>query len=170
MRAWVPVPGSAKARLIEAAAHEFEQHGFEACSVTELAAKAGVTTGSLYHHFGSKADLYALVRGDLEKRITDRMAGAAAAADQVGQAVARQALLVAFDATVHFNACRMLGEPAPAAQPADLIATTLRSMLPRRQHAAGTVLAAAWRAALLAVADGMPAGRARSALAFTLGD
>jgi AcrR family transcriptional regulator len=169
MRAWVPVPGSAKARLIEAAVHGFEQHGFERCSVTELAAKAGVTTGSLYHHFGSKAGLYTLVRGDVGNRITDRMAGAAAASGQLGQARVRRSLLVAFDATVRFNACRLLGEPTPAADPTDPIATMLRSLLPPEQHAADTVLAAAWRAALLAVAEGTPAGRARDALAFALG-
>ena len=58
MRDWIPIPGSAKARLIEAAAHHFELAGFEAVNVTELAAKAGVTTGALYHHFGSKLGLY----------------------------------------------------------------------------------------------------------------
>lgn len=149
--------------------HGFEQHGFERCSVTELAAKAGVTTGSLYHHFGSKAGLYTLVRRDVERRITDRMAGAAAASDQQGQARVRQSLLVAFDAAVRFDACRLLGEPEPNPDRPDPIATVLRSLLPPEQQAADTLLAAAWRAALLAVAEGAPAVRARAALAFALG-
>ena len=108
-----PMPGSAKARLIAAAQHQFEHVGFDATTVADLAAKAGVTTGALYHHFGSKLGLYTTVRDDLEQRITDRMEGAAAAIDQPGRTAARAALLVAFDAAVRFGACRLLGESAP---------------------------------------------------------
>ncbi len=38
----------------------------------------GVTTGVLYHHFGSKEGLYAVVREELERRVVDRMDGDAA--------------------------------------------------------------------------------------------
>jgi AcrR family transcriptional regulator len=84
MQGWIPVPGSAKARLIEAATHHFERADFEAVNVTELAAKAGVTTGAPYHHFGSKLGLYTVIRGDLEQRITDHMEGAATASASTG--------------------------------------------------------------------------------------
>ncbi|NED99984.1 TetR/AcrR family transcriptional regulator [Phytoactinopolyspora halotolerans] len=165
MREWIPVPGSAKARLIEAALYEFERTGYEGCNVSDLAAKAGVTTGSLYHHFGSKLGLYTVVRGDMEKRITDRMEGAAAAVtDGIG---ARAALLVAFDAAVRFDACRLLGEPAPL-DTADPVEATIRALLPDHLRVAGVVLAAAWRAALLSVADGAPAESARGALEYVL--
>src|SRR5688500_18585547 len=112
VRGWVPVPGSVKGRLVDAALHEFEQAGYEACAVGSLAAKAGVTTGALYHHFGSKLGLYALVREDLERRVTDRMEGAASTAEP-GRPAVRAALLVALDAAHRFNACRILGEPHP---------------------------------------------------------
>jgi AcrR family transcriptional regulator len=72
VRDWIPVPGSGKARLIEAAAHHFERAGFEAVNVTELAAKAGVTTGALYHHFGSKLGLYTLIREHRRARAPSR--------------------------------------------------------------------------------------------------
>jgi AcrR family transcriptional regulator len=167
MRDWIPVPGSAKARLIEAAAHHFEQAGFEAVNVSELAAKAGVTTGALYHHFGSKLGLYTLIRDDLEQRITDRMEGAAASIGEHGRPAVRAALLVAFDAAVRFDACRLLGEPTPTDRP-DPIQGTLRSFLPERLASAAVVLAAAWRAALLSVADGDTSAAARAALEFAL--
>ncbi|PSL03255.1 TetR family transcriptional regulator [Haloactinopolyspora alba] len=167
MQEWVPVPGSVKARLIEAALHHFEQSGFEDAGVTDLAAKAGVTTGSLYHHFGSKLGLYTVVRDDLEKRITDRMEGAAAAAGGTGRPAVAVAILVAFDAAVRFDACRLLGEPAPSDRP-DPVGRLLRSLLPDDLDAAAVILAAAWRAALLHVAEGAPAGTARRALEFTL--
>ena len=38
-----------------------------------------MTTGALYHHFGSKIDLYRFVRADVDQRVLDRMAGAAEA-------------------------------------------------------------------------------------------
>lgn len=167
MREWIPVPGSAKARLIEAAMHHFEQAGFEAATVTELASKAGVTTGSLYHHFGSKLGLYTIVRDDLEKRITDRMEGAAEAVGAPGREAARAALLVAFDATVRFGVCRLLGETAPADRP-DRVRATLTTLMPDGVVLASVLLVAAWRSALLEVADGTPAATVRAALEFAL--
>ncbi|MPZ83565.1 MAG: TetR family transcriptional regulator [Actinophytocola sp.] len=162
----IPLPGTAKRRLVDAAVHLFETSGYDAVAVTELAAKAGVTTGALYHHFGSKLGLYLVVRQEMETRLVERTAGAAAAAGR-GRAGVRAALLVAFDAAVHFGVCRILAEPVVADRP-DPVAAALRSLLPQRHTAGGAVLAAAWRAALLAVADGTPAGTARASLAYLL--
>jgi AcrR family transcriptional regulator len=167
MREWIPVPGTAKARLVEAAVHQFETAGYEAVNVTELAAKANVTTGSLYHHFDSKLGLYLVVREEMEQRVVDRMAGAVAAAGGRGRATVRAALLVAFDAAVHFGVCRILAEPLPVPRD-DPIEATLRPLVPPRRTAAGAILAAAWRAALLAVADGMPGTTARASLDYLL--
>ena len=167
MREWIPVPGTAKARLVEAAIHHFEVAGYEAVNVTELAAKADVTTGSLYHHFDSKLGLYLVVREEMERRVVDRMAGAVAAAGGRGRATVRAALLVAFDAAVHFGVCRVLAEPLPIERD-DPIETTLRPLLPPRRGVGGAILAAAWRAALLAVADGTPGSTARSSLDYLL--
>jgi AcrR family transcriptional regulator len=169
MREWVPVPGTAKARLVEAAIHQFEMAGYEAVNVTELAAKANVTTGSLYHHFDSKLGLYLVVREEMERRVVDRMTGAVAAAGGRGRDAVRMALLVAFDAAVHFGVCRILAEPLPAPHD-DPIETTLRPLVPTRRRAAGSILAAAWRAALLTVADGTPAVTARGSLDYLLGE
>jgi AcrR family transcriptional regulator len=167
MREWIPVPGTAKARLVEAAVHQFETAGYEAANVAELAAKANVTTGSLYHHFDSKLGLYLVVREEMERRIVDRMAGAVAAAGGRGRAAIRAALLVAFDAAVHFDVCRILAEPLPVPRD-DPIEATLRELLPKRRGAGGAILAAAWRAALLAVAGGVPSATARASLDYVL--
>src|SRR4029450_4336374 len=72
-------PGTAKARLVEAAVHQFEAAGYDAVNVTDLASKAGLPTGSLYHHFDSKLGLYLVVRTEMERRVVERMEGAAAA-------------------------------------------------------------------------------------------
>lgn len=166
MREWVPVPGSAKARLIEAAIHQFELAGYEAVNVVDLASKASVTTGALYHHFGSKLGLYLIVREDMEKRIVERMEGASAAAGR-GHSAVRAALLVAFDAAVRFTVCRILGEQPPVER-LDPIAAALRPLLTQHKAPAADMLAAAWRAALLAVAVGTTSASARASLLYVL--
>lgn len=168
MRDWIPIPGSAKARLIDAAIHQFELAGYEAVNVVDLAAKASVTTGALYHHFGSKLGLYLVVREEMEKRIVERMEGAATTAGGRGRPAVRAALLVAFDAAARFTACRILGEPPPVERE-DPVETTLRPLLPKRLAAPMSgILTAAWRAALLAVADGTPTAAARASLVYFL--
>lgn len=161
MRDWIPVPGTAKARLVSAAIRRFEADGYEAAAVTALAADAEVTTGALYHHFGSKLGLYQVVREEMERRVVDRMVGAAAVA---GERSVAAALLVAFDAAVHFSVCRILAEPVGTERP-DPIAEALRPLVPTPP--AADILAAAWRAALLAARDDPKA--ARVALGFVVG-
>jgi AcrR family transcriptional regulator len=168
MREWVPVPGSAKARLIDAALYHFERSGFESCNVADLAAKAGVTTGSLYHHFGSKLGLYRVVRGDVERRIIDRMEGAAAGVGGEGRRALLTAVIVAFDAAVRFDACRLLGELPPSGHD-DPVELMVRTLVPENDVVAAVVVAA-WRSALVRVAEGEPAESARAALRFVMND
>ncbi|MBB5958518.1 AcrR family transcriptional regulator [Saccharothrix tamanrassetensis] len=167
MRDWVPVPGSAKARLVEAAVHQFELTGYDAVNVVDLAGKASVTTGALYHHFGSKLGLYLTVREDMEKRIVERIEGAAAAAGDRGHPAVRAALLVAFDAAVRFTVCRILGEQPPVERE-DPVAAALRPLLTKHKAPAADIMAAAWRAALLAVATGTSSSAARASLVYVL--
>src|SRR5918911_3342893 len=114
MRNWVPVPGSTKGKLALIALAEFGKRGYDSVNVTELATAAGVTTGSLYHHFGNKAGVYSFVREEAERRLIDRMEGAAAAVGGRGQAAAvRMAPLVGFDFAVRERVAALLAEPRP---------------------------------------------------------
>jgi AcrR family transcriptional regulator len=165
MREWIPVPGSSKARLALTALEEFGARGYEAVSVAELAARAGVTTGALYHHFGSKLGLYDIVRQEAERRVADRMEGAAAArAGDPPADLVRTVLLVGFDHVRGQGLARLLAEHRP--EPADdLIEAFLGRLTGDGPAPLGRILAAAWRAALAAVADGVEPDRARAALA-----
>jgi AcrR family transcriptional regulator len=167
MHEWVPLPGTAKARLVEAGIRQFEALGFEGSNVADIAAEAGVTTGSLYHHFKSKLGLYLVIRDEMEKRMYERMEGAADALGGRGRDALRAALVVSFDAAVRFDVVRILSEPRPDDAP-DVIATTLERLVPRRVEAAGAMLAALWRGALAAVARGTPPPRARAGLVWLL--
>jgi len=115
MRDWVPVSSSPKGRLALRALEEFVDRRFDEVTVGEIAARAGVTTGPLYHHFGSKLGLYGFVRDEAERRLLDRMEGAASArADEGLSAALRGALLVGFDFAVSQGFSRLLGEPHPS--------------------------------------------------------
>lgn len=158
MREWIPVPSSAQGRLALRALEAFGRHGYAGVSVGELAAAAGVTTGSLYHHFGSKLGLYSVIRHEVEQRILDRMEGAAAA--RAGDRPAYAALLVGFDYGVQHGFARLLAEPHPE-KGEDPVAALLERLT---GGLLGRLLAAAWRYALGAVAEGNDVDHIRAAL------
>jgi AcrR family transcriptional regulator len=165
MRKWIPVSTSPKGRLALAAVKDFGARRFDEVTVGELAAAAEVTTGALYHHFGSKLGLYAFVRDDVEQRLLDRMEGAAAAAgDQSDRsATVKAALLVGLDFAVRERFLHILGDP-PAGADHDRLAEMLSASTAPASPLLGRVLAAAWRAALAAVAEGAEPDQARAAL------
>ena len=44
--------------LLDAALQVFSQQGYQAARLQDIAREAGVTRGAIYHHFGSKAELF----------------------------------------------------------------------------------------------------------------
>ena len=115
MREWIPVSTSPKGRLALRALEDFGSRTFQDVTVGELAAGAGVTTGSLYHHFDSKLGLYSFVRDEAERRLLDRMEGAASARAGDGiAAVLQGALIVGFDFAAGQGFVRLLGDAHPA--------------------------------------------------------
>jgi AcrR family transcriptional regulator len=169
VREWLPVSTSPKGRLALGAVRQFGARPFDEVTVGDLAAGAQVTTGALYHHFGSKLGLYAFVRNDVEQRLLDRMEGAlAASALSDRSAAVTAALLVGFDFAVREGFLHLLGTP-PAGADRDRLAELLSASTAPASPVLGRVLAAAWRAALAAVADGTAPEQARAALqAFEL--
>lgn len=79
----------ARAKLVEAGGRHAKQHGFTSSGMADLAAAAGVTTGSLYKHFSGKSDLFvAMITAELKR--TSDMYGAIDATnpDQVSRNLA----------------------------------------------------------------------------------
>src|SRR4051812_46195516 len=71
--------GSARATrtaLLAAARDAFAAGGFADANITDVVARAGASVGSLYHHFGGKADLYLALFEDYQVRQEQRAADA----------------------------------------------------------------------------------------------
>lgn len=90
--------GSARARIVDAAAALFRARGYAAVSLREIAAEAGVTTGSVYHHFASKDDAVLAVMNGAHDVILGAVGDAV---DRLGEkAPAAEKLVAAIDAHV----------------------------------------------------------------------
>lgn len=59
-----------RARLLDAAAAAFAEHGFAGASVDEIAGRAGYTIGALYTHFPGKDELFLSL---LAEHISDKI-------------------------------------------------------------------------------------------------
>jgi AcrR family transcriptional regulator len=67
-------PAETRRRIVDAARHEFSLRGYGAATNRAIAAMSGVTTGAVYHHYSSKAELYCAVHADAHDRVYSRFA------------------------------------------------------------------------------------------------
>ena len=144
------MPGSTRAKLIAAGIQQFCQYNYDEVDVDSVAAEAGVTTGSLYHHFQSKKAFYGVLRDDMTRRIVDRMEAASESVPP-DQAI-KATLLAAYDGVLRIEAGKLLTNPDPRGEE-DAIAHFLASQVSLNGNAPvadtlGVILAAALRAAL----------------------
>jgi AcrR family transcriptional regulator len=68
---------ASRERILTAALEIVAEHGYRGCSVTAVAERAGVATGSVYRHFPAKADLVAEVFRTVSQREADALVRAA---------------------------------------------------------------------------------------------
>jgi AcrR family transcriptional regulator len=83
-----PATGRAAATrtgLLDAARVVFTGSGFAEASIADVVARAGASVGSLYHHFGGKAELYLALFEDYQQRQEARAAEAVRAARTEGE-------------------------------------------------------------------------------------
>jgi AcrR family transcriptional regulator len=60
--------------LLDAARAVFSASGFAEASIADVVTRAGASVGSLYHHFGGKAELYLALFEDYQQRQEERAA------------------------------------------------------------------------------------------------
>ena len=64
--------------LLREARRLFAARGFAGAGIEEIARRARVTTGALYHHFANKRELFQAVAEQVEQELMERAAAAAA--------------------------------------------------------------------------------------------
>jgi len=69
-----------RAKLVRAARPLFARRGFANVATEQIVRRAGVTRGALYHHFTGKDELFLAVYEDVERELTERVAGELAGA------------------------------------------------------------------------------------------
>jgi len=77
--------------ILQEAAHLFREKGYLAANLRELARRAGIQGGSIYHHFASKQEiLFELMdhtMNDMIARLTERLADAGSPLEQLRRTV-----------------------------------------------------------------------------------
>lgn len=68
--------GRTRQRILAAAQECFAESGYAGASTHMVAARVGLTTGALYHHFGSKRELYLAVLEEAEQTVYGRFRAA----------------------------------------------------------------------------------------------
>jgi AcrR family transcriptional regulator len=116
-----------RAHLVDVATRLFAANGYEGTSIKAVLADAGVSRGSLYHHFpGKEALFWAVLEGvgaRVGERVTDEMrdagdpvaalrAGSLALIRMAGDPVVRQTMLIDGPAVLGWQRWRELDEPA----------------------------------------------------------
>jgi AcrR family transcriptional regulator len=74
-----------RASLLAAAREVFAAAGFTEANIADVVSRAGASVGSLYHHFGGKADLYLALFEDYQQRQEERAAAAVREARTQGE-------------------------------------------------------------------------------------
>lgn len=80
--------------ILTAAREVFTTAGFTEANIADVVTRAGASVGSLYHHFGGKADLYLALFEDYQRRQEDRATAAVAQARVSGEASPTELFLV----------------------------------------------------------------------------
>lgn len=82
---------SPRGKLLSAAASLFREQGYERTTVRDIAARVGIQSGSLFHHFASKEEILKAVMIDVIRFNTERMRKAV---DSAADAQARLRALI----------------------------------------------------------------------------
>jgi AcrR family transcriptional regulator len=73
-------PDETRAALLKAAAIVFAQSGYDGASIAAISKEAGLSSGSIYAHYASKADLFVAV---LDAHLSGEMRGALGAVEDL---------------------------------------------------------------------------------------
>jgi len=71
--------------ILDAARAVFAEHGYADAGIAEIVTRSNASVGSIYHHFGGKAELYLALYDQFVRRNMDRASAAVRQAREVGE-------------------------------------------------------------------------------------
>lgn len=99
--------------LLTAARHEFAARGYAQASLDDIAARAQLTKGALYHHFANKAAVLTAVYLEMEQELAAQVAAAIAASPGDARARLFAAVEAFFAASAEPTYARLVLRDAP---------------------------------------------------------
>jgi AcrR family transcriptional regulator len=157
-------PGETRERLLDAAARVFELKGYEGATVAQIAREAGVSSGAIYAHYASKAELLADALRAHSERATAAVLPPGGRTDVADLLVVLATRL----GTREHEPTALLVEALLASRRDAELAQVLAAALGEREQRMAGLLARGQDAAQLS-GDISPAAAARFALMLSLG-
>jgi AcrR family transcriptional regulator len=157
-------PQETRERLLDAAARVFESKGYEGATIAQIAREAGVTSGAIYAHYASKAELLVDALRVHSARATS------AILPPGGPASVASALVAMADrlGTHEHEVAALLVEALLASRRDAELAQVLASALGERERFMAALIAEGQQAGEL-VGDVSPEAASRFALMLSLG-
>ena len=157
-------PEETRERLLDAAARVFELKGYEGATISQIAREAGLTSGAIYAHYASKAELLAdALRAHSERATASVLppGGRAKVADLLF------ALAIRLGTREHEATALLVEALLTSRRDAELAQVLAAALGEREQHMAGLIAHGQQEGEL--VADVSPEAAARLALMLSLG-
>jgi AcrR family transcriptional regulator len=127
-------------QLLDVGRSLFAQKGFDATSVEEIAAKAGVSKPVVYEHFGGKEGLYAVVVDREMSALLNSITGALASSGHPRDLLERAAFALLDYVESSSDGFRILVRDSPVAQQTGSFASLLSDAASQVEHIMGNEL------------------------------
>ena len=121
-------------QLLDVGRSLFAQKGFDATSVEEIAAKAGVSKPVVYEHFGGKEGLYAVVVDREMRALLDAITGALTSSGHPRDLLERAAFALLDYVETSSDGFRILVRDSPVAQSTGTFASLISDAASQVEH------------------------------------
>jgi len=121
-------------QLLDIGRSLFAQKGFDATSVEEIAAKAGVSKPVVYEHFGGKEGLYAVVVDREMSSLLDAITGALSSSGHPRELLERAAFALLDYIETSTDGFRILVRDSPVAQSTGTFASLISDAASQVEH------------------------------------
>jgi AcrR family transcriptional regulator len=124
-------------QLLDVARSLFAEKGFDATSIEEIAARAGVSKPIVYEHFGGKEGVYAVVVDREMQLLLDQMVGAISHDEHPKVLLERAALALLNYVDTSADGFRILVRDSPVASASGTFSSLLNDIAGQVEHVLG---------------------------------